>query len=67
MRTSNEILIEGYEVLNEKLGLIDAEKFIAYIQREPFDYTEWQKKLFKNKSAKEISKEAMEFRKNAYI
>ena len=64
MRTSNEILIEGYEVLNEKLGLIDAEKFIAYIQREPFDYTEWQRKLFKNKSAIEISKEAMEFRKN---
>jgi len=67
MRTSNEILIEGYEILNEKLGLIDAEKFIAYIQREPFDYTEWQRKLFKNKSAKEISKEAMEFRKNYWI
>ena len=63
MRTNNEILVEGYEALSEKLGLIDSEKFIAYIQREPFDYTEWQRKLLKNKSAVKISKEAMEFRK----
>jgi hypothetical protein len=42
------------------LGLLDAEKFVVYIQREPFDYSEWQRNLFKGKSAKEISKLAME-------
>ena len=61
MKTSNEILIEGYEALTNKLGLIDAEKFIVYIQREKFDYTVWQKELLKDQSAKDISKKAAEF------
>ena len=60
MRTIEEIKIKGYESLTEKLGILDAEKFITYIIREPFDYTEWQKDLFVGKSAKEISRDAME-------
>ena len=61
MRTTEEIKIDGYEALVEKLGILDAEKFIASVIREPFDYTEWQRNLFKGKSASEISKDAMEF------
>ena len=64
MKTTNEILIEGYEILSEKLGLIDAEKFIDYIQRESFDYTKWQREFFKNKSALEINTDTLELRKN---
>ncbi len=64
MKVTNQILMEGYEALTEKLGLIDAEKFISYIQREPFDYTLWQETLLLDKSAKDISREAMSYRKN---
>ena len=64
MKVTNQILIEGYEALTEKLGLIDAEKFISYIQREPFDYTLWQENLMEKKLAKDISNEAMNYRKN---
>lgn len=46
--------------LTEKLGILDAEKFIIYSIREPFDYTKWQRDLFVVKSAKEISRDAME-------
>ena len=50
----------GMEVLIEKLGNIDAEKFIALILREPFDYTEWRKEnLFAGMTIEEISNEAM--------
>jgi hypothetical protein len=62
MKTRNETLIEGYKALTDKLGLIDAEKFIAYIQRKPFDYTIWQRDLFKNQSTKNINKKASEFK-----
>jgi hypothetical protein len=50
----------GMQVLIEKLGNIDAEKFISLILREPFDYTEWRKEnLFVGMTIEEISSEAM--------
>jgi len=32
-------------VQDDILGSVAAERFIAPIQREPFDYTSWQKEL----------------------
>lgn len=64
MRTMEQIKLEGYEALSEKLGLVDAEKFIAQILSEPFDYTEWQREYFKGKSAADFSREAMNLRKS---
>lgn len=51
------------EILIEELGEVEAERFISLIIKEPFDYTKWQKGLFKKKSINEISKEAKKFRK----
>lgn len=59
MRTENEIRVYGMKVLVQSLGLIDAEKFISLLQRESFDYTEWQKNLWSGMSVREISKMAM--------
>jgi hypothetical protein len=41
---------KGLDVLSESLGLVDAERFISLILREPFDYTEWQRDLYKDVS-----------------
>ncbi len=60
MRRSDEIKVAAYQALIEKLGILDTEKFIALVQREPFDYTEWQRNLFSKKSALEINHEAAE-------
>jgi hypothetical protein len=57
--TESEIKTQGYIALAEALGMVDAERFIAIIQREPFDYTLWQRTLFEGKSVKELSKSAM--------
>lgn len=57
------IRIEGMEALMEKLGLVEAERFIMLIKREPFDYTSWRaKNLFKGKSIEDIHAEAAAFR-----
>ncbi|MBV6479670.1 MAG: hypothetical protein HGGPFJEG_02461 [Ignavibacteria bacterium] len=61
--TDTEIKIRGYNILIKEMGEVNAEKFISLIIREPFDYTEWRKGLFKDKSVKELSSEAMNFRK----
>ena len=64
MRTDTVIRTEGTEILMKNLGLVDAERFIALMQREPFDYTKWQENLFEGMSIDEISRNATELRKN---
>jgi hypothetical protein len=46
-------------VLSEHLGLVDAERFIALILREPFDYTKWQEHLYADMSLEELGEKAM--------
>ena len=60
--TEAEIKLEGFLALAKALGMVDAERFISLIQRESFDYTKWQRKLFEGKSIKELSKSAMQER-----
>jgi hypothetical protein len=50
---------EGMRILINKLGRVEAERFISLIIREPFDYTEWQRGLFNDLSVRELSNLAM--------
>lgn len=61
--TDTEIKIKGLEVLTRYMGLVEAEKFVSLIQREPFDYTKWRATLFEGMAGEEISRKAMEYRK----
>ena len=62
MRTDTEIRVHGLRALVDVLGIVEAEKFISLILREPFDYTKWQQNLWPDRSGAEISGEAMESR-----
>ncbi len=62
MFTDTEIKATGFRALVAALGDVQAEKFIALIQREPFDYTQWQQNLWPDKSVDEISQAAMKQR-----
>jgi len=46
MRADPEIKMLGLEVLNKNLGIVEAERFVALIQRERLDYTKWRQDLF---------------------
>jgi len=65
MITDTELKIKGMEALFKELGRVEAERFISLLRREPFDYTEWQRDLWKDKGVEELSREAMEFRKKS--
>jgi len=54
MKTDMLIRYEGMRALRERLGPVDAEKFIVLIRREPFDYTEWQQILWQDKNVDEL-------------
>ncbi len=64
MISDTVIKTEGMKILAEKLGLVNAERFIALILREPFDYTEWQRNLYKDISLDDFLNDAMKFRSN---
>lgn len=62
MKNDTLIRIEGMEALTEKLGLVEAERFIMLIRREPFDYTRWRESQFEGMSIEAISAEASALR-----
>ena len=62
MSTDTEVRIHGLRALVDALGPVEAERFIALILREPFDYTNWQRNLWVDKSIEELSKAAMKCR-----
>ena len=43
-----ELLSRGMECLIQSMGVVEAEYFIAAVQREKFDYTKWQREHFGN-------------------
>jgi len=55
---------EGIRVLTQNLGMVEAERFISLIIREPFDYTKWRQGLFDEMSVEELSQKAMDFVNN---
>ena len=59
MITDTEVKIKGVRALTESLGKVGTERFIALIQREPFDYTKWQRTLWEGLSVEEISQKAV--------
>jgi len=61
MMTDTVLKNEGIRVLTQKLGKVEAERFISLIIREPFDYTEWQQDLFDDMGVEELSSKAMAF------
>jgi hypothetical protein len=64
MLTDTEIKRKGFKILVEKLGDVDAEKFISLINKEPFDYTQWQSTLWSDQTIDQLSEKAMNYRTN---
>jgi hypothetical protein len=62
MITDTEIKLKGLKALITTLGEVEAERFIALVMREPFDYTKWQRTLWIDKSVAELSSAAMKLR-----
>lgn len=57
--TDTELRVQGVNALIDALGEVMAEKFIALLSREPFDYTEWQRDLWPEMTVEQLSAFAM--------
>jgi hypothetical protein len=63
--TDTVLKCKGMETLTKALGIVDSERFISLILREPFDYTEWQRDLYKDVSLDEFYARVKTFRKES--
>jgi hypothetical protein len=62
MMTDTEIRQRGVQLLAKHLGDVEMERFIALIQREPFDYSHWRQQWVaecEESSIEDISRQAM--------
>lgn len=55
MKTEAEIRMKGMQALISALGLVEAERFLAAVSREKFDYTQWRKVNLPEMSIDEIA------------
>ena len=58
MKTEAEIRMNGMQALIASLGLVEAERFLAAVSRDRFNYTEWRKTGLPEMSVEDIAHEA---------
>ena len=51
--------------LIDNLGIVQTERFISLVLKEPFDYTNWQQELFSDMSVEELFQAATDWKKTA--
>ncbi len=59
----NESVLQqtAMKCLIQNFGIVDAERFISSVIKEPFDYTKWQENLYEDMTVKELSQKAMAY------
>ncbi len=62
MITDAEIKQKGIHILAQYLGDVEAERFVAVMQRDRFDYTQFRQSMDEELSIDEISVKAMALR-----
>jgi hypothetical protein len=61
IKSENALRVAGMKLLIEGLGSVNAERFIDCVKKDQFDYTEWQRDLWKDKTIEEIHQAAADF------
>lgn len=65
MKTDAELKSDAMTLLRVNLGLVESERFLALMQREPFDYTEWRRSRWSDMAVSELALEARKMRTTA--
>ena len=54
MTADSALRVDAMNLLVQGLGELEAERFIFLVKRERFDYTEWQRDLWSDKTIDEV-------------
>ena len=64
MRADTALRVDAMDLLVKGLGEVEAERFIFLVKSDTFDYTEWQRDLWKDKTLEELFEDASAYSKN---
>ncbi len=64
MKTDLELRSDGMKLLRSQLGLVESERFLTLILREPFDYTKWRQDQWNDSTVADLADQARNLRKN---
>ena len=53
--SESELTAKCMNVLFDQVGPVEAERFVYILNRENFDYTEWQKSLFAGETMESLA------------
>ena len=62
MKTEAELKLAGVRALIAALGAVDAERCIAAMHREPFDYTHWRDDQWQDATVAGLAEQARALR-----
>ena len=58
MKTDIELRSDGMKLLRSQLGLVESERFLTLMLREPFDYTKWRQTQWNDESVATLAAKA---------
>ena len=61
--SENELTAKCMDILVDQVGPVEAERFVYVLNRENFDYTEWQRNLFDGETVDSLFDKIDAFRK----
>ncbi len=61
MNSTAEIMDVGMNCLIERLGVVEAERFVSVLIREQSDYTKWRRRYFDAVSSDEFHHAALSY------
>lgn len=62
MKTDIELRSDGMRLLRSQLGLVESERFLTLMLREPFDYTKWRQTQWADESVASLAERARRLR-----
>lgn len=65
MKTDIELRSDAMKLLRNHLGLVDAERFLAMLGRDSFDYTQWRQHQWNDMTVAEIAEKARQMRETS--
>ena len=61
MMADVELQKKGIQILSDTLGIVEAERFIYLMLKDPIDYTSWRQEFFKDLKREEFLNESEKF------
>ncbi|MEO2036013.1 MAG: hypothetical protein ABGZ35_28400 [Planctomycetaceae bacterium] len=62
MKTDLELKSDGMKLLRSQLGLVESERFLTLMLREPFDYTKWRQHQWGDHTVADLAEKARQLR-----